>query len=429
MIIFLHFFFVFFTAPASVLAQSVADPPRDTVTPTVVRSIESITGTVERSVTPPSTVCTSTPEEAALLTSVGSCSEIERVTRPMVDMNGTLETACPSLNTSEYRQLLGINITSLALMNESRNSIANRMSCLLGVEISPAQITHALGSMSQMLCDTSGTATRDFVITCGSSGAGSTASFEGSLPYDPGRPTDHFCGTVQFRPNAISRVEEAMRDRESESAQFRKMDLMDSVLHEQAHALASFLQKTIPGASMSNPPSHSCSVGRLTDRYTTGCRFFDGSRERGIELQIGTAGTDRSTYAPYPTLDYITRTVPEITARLGSLASARRRIEGIRARGRPLTEAQTATWEEIQQLEGDLEQLNSTRVCAERIEANPRAIYSDLDSPENTCGAIPSSRYRNESAARAIARDILISRSRCENAAGEFFTESRVRRF
>ncbi len=367
-------------------------------------------------------------------TNVTQCSEMQSVTQPYIMRDGELTPACPGMSDRQYRQLLGINIAALRLMNQSRRMIAQRMTCLLGVTVSEAQVTNSLGSMAGLLCDSSGRTSRDFVVSCGDSGVGSTASFQGGLPYAPGQSVDTFCGTVQFRPDAISRTEDAMRNArasgQASAAEFRKLDLMDSVIHEQTHALVRSLTRTLPGADASAPPNHSCSVGTLSNSYESGCRFFDGQRDQNVQIQIGSSGTDATQYRPYRSVSSIDERRMSLERDLGRLQSRIPAIQDRLTRGRPLSSSQQRDWDMFQALTTESTRLTTERGCAVAAEASPRAISTtDFDSPTNPCGVTPSGRFRNETTARAVARDILRSRSGCESASREFFDFDRVRSF
>ncbi|MCC7441462.1 MAG: hypothetical protein IT285_07505 [Bdellovibrionales bacterium] len=383
--------------------------------------------------------CAPTP---ALLTQVNSCSQIGSVTRPNAEgSGGGVGPACNHMSDANYQQMVWLNLTGLRVLNDSRAAIAQRMSCLLGVPISAGQVTDALARMSNLLCDTSGTANRAFVVACGSRGIGATASWGGGLPYSPGSPSSDFCGSLTFNDTAVSRVDDAgnrartaaIGSSSYQSAatnwEFRKTDLVDSILHENTHALGSMLMRTVPGASMSNPPSRSCSVGPLPRQYRPGCRFFDGDRDTRLTMAIGTRGFDESTYRPYATvaaadqqIAYLTR---EIRSRRGRAEAAIRR----RTAGRTLTDAQTRLVTEYEEMQREKARYGAARPCSVALDADPNLIYTDLDNATaSACGgAAPSGTFRNESTARAVARDIIASSS-CGNVMSRFFDGYRVRR-
>ena len=378
----------------------------------------TITGTVASGTTG-TVACPVVAPVPALLTQVNSCSNISSVTRPTVvsDM-GTTRPACDSLADPAYQELVQANIRAYALMNSRRQMIAQRMTCLLGVPVSEAQITDGLGQLSNLLCDTTGSANRNFVIDCGSSGAGATASYGGGLPYEPGRVTDQFCGSLRFRGDAIARIRDQERNVRGMSMsgptyqqavtqlEFLKQDFVDTIVHENTHALSSLLARQIPNASMSNPPNRTCSVGPMVRQYSAGCRFFDGQRDTALTMRLGTPAFDRGHYRPYATTEVINESIPRLEREIRSGRRAAERIRTASA-SRALTPAEIINLEGYDSRVRSLARFRAEMPCAAAADADPNGfMYQDIDQPTGGCGAIPSGTYRNEAAARAVARDI-----------------------
>jgi len=372
------------------------------------------------------------PPVPALLTQVTACPNIAQVTRPNVnDDAGTARPACDGMPNQAYQQLLQFNIRGYELMNQRRALIAQRMTCLLGVPVSEAQVVDGLAQLANGVCDTSGASSRKLVISCGSSGLGAAASFSGG----PNSSGD-FCGTLLFNPDVVTRIRNqervvnqmAMTSPNYQAAtnqlELYKQDLVDGIIHENAHALASLLQSRIPGASMSSPPNRTCSVGPLMQEYVAGCRFFDGERDARLRMRMGTPTFDRDHYRPYADITVIEAAVPRLER---STQRNRARAERLRAQAT----RRTLSFDDRRVLETydfEVEQLARFRVerpCAEAEALDPvKYMYRDLDQAAAGCGVVPSGRYRNEATARSLARDIVGMGAGCTNARTTMFGSS-----
>jgi hypothetical protein len=353
------------------------------------------------------------PPARVLLTQVTACPNISRVTRPTTRVGDLVRPVCDGMSDAAYQQLVLFNIRGYALMNQARANIARRMTCLLGVAVSEAQITDGLAQLAQKLCDTSGSPTRLFSVTCGDSGMGAAASFSAGASDDP-----DYCGRIMFKPDVVTRI----RDRErrlsgvplghpnyvtfASDYELAKQDLVDGIIHENTHALASLLRRAIPGASMDAPPNRSCSVGALTQTYTPLCNFYDGERNNArLTMVIGKSGFDHDNYRPFADVGLIDQELPRLRR---TVSRGRAYAERLRSssRRRMLNSAERAELETYDFSAAQLTRFESERACAVVDAQDPQYIYTDLDRPPGACAAVPSGRYRNEVTARSIARDI-----------------------
>lgn len=354
---------------------------------------------------------------------------LSSVTRPNVKASNGTAPACEGAQDKTYQQLVFLSTQVYRLMAAHASELATHMSCMLGVPLTPSHIIDALADMAGMICQGGANANRPFIVSCGAE-EGAAAYFEGGLPYSFS-PANGFAGSLVFRPNKL----DALNASEASSAsgadalrgkRFARQDFMDTLIHENTHALTSYLSNryTASGASYSGNHS-SCSVGTLTRSYAPKCGpSWDLTADPSSRFRytIGTNQADARTYPPYMQSTYLSAEIPRkqawIRAHQARIAPLLRK----RDQGQPLSDAQQRQLDEWDAYSKSLADMQAQVPCAKAFEqAGPSAIMQDWDNPSGTsgCNLRPSSRFRDEVNARAVAR--ILAGSDCQEADGFFF--------
>ena len=392
---------------------------------TAVAAAQSLTGLAgSKTQAPPngsSAECDSNSIPPALKTSVPACEK--KITRPtVVNLNGDDEPACRNLPDPSYRQLVFLNTQALRLIATKARLVAARMSCLLGVRISEAEITDSLAKMDAMLCDDSGAGYRSFIVNC-SYEQGQSASFDPNRPYGSkaieGEPD--FCGALEINPESLDKVAREKNVSDLAMVRANRQQFADTLVHENIHALTSYLRERFKnrGASTSAPPGtdglSECSVGSLRgtiDLPACGPWFTRESLSLSpvAGLQLGSPGHDAGSYRPYPTSEAARQQITSAETELSRLNKLRRT---------PQVDADIAKWTERK---AEYERLMP---CALAFETNPNSyIRKELDSRKTPwspeCKERPSGKYRDEANARFLAF-LITGGGLCEESDKYFF--------
>lgn len=364
-------------------------------------------------------------------TSIPAC-DTSKVTRPSVEKNGQPESACPGMNDSRYQQIVFLMQQTYRLMASRADLIALKMTCLIGVPVSAADVTDALAEMSDELCATGANAKRNFVVSCDQN-LNASADFGAGMPYDSQvNCGNQFCGSIDIKPSFLDSVDAAENSRDyndqaTADRRKKRQDITDTFVHENTHALASFLQKRFAGqgASMTNPPAK-CpgGVGRLTRQYRMNCGNSFTTSSGPVTYRIGNDMGDQNNYRPYPDLAYLNTNIATQQTWLRQHGAQARALEARVARNpnMNLSSAQQTLISNYDSYTQGVATMQSQLPCAQAYSAaNPPGAITqvDWDASMNTCGVPPSGTYRNEAAARSVA--MMVTGVGCQQADGFYF--------
>ncbi|MEK7689856.1 MAG: hypothetical protein AAB425_02425 [Bdellovibrionota bacterium] len=188
-------------------------------------------------------------DSPTLETEIPSCDIIGKIREPDPEGNA----ACGRLDRGTYNKLIFLSLQGLKALNLKRAHVASRLSCLLGVRISPEMVTDALAKVSRDICSADEFPNHRVGCTYDS---GESAAWSGDS-FTAGSEKGPQGGSLLLNPTDFER--ENTTNGKSYQANF-----VNSVVHEEAHLLATYFNTRIPNASFNPGAAGLCaSVGQL----------------------------------------------------------------------------------------------------------------------------------------------------------------------
>ena len=184
-------------------------------------------------------------DSPTLETEIPSCDIIGKIREPDPEGNA----ACGRLDRGTYNKLIFLSLQGLKALNLKRAHVASRLSCLLGVRISPEMVTDALAKVSRDICSADEFPNHRVGCTYDS---GESAAWSGDS-FTAGSEKGPQGGSLLLNPTDFER--ENTTNGKSYQANF-----VNSVVHEEAHLLATYFNTRIPNASFN--PARRASVPR-----------------------------------------------------------------------------------------------------------------------------------------------------------------------
>lgn len=229
-----------------------------------------------------------------------------------------------TLTDSQYQQMVGLTVQAFRAMYDQRAKIAEKMSCLLGEKLSEAAIGNALSEMASKLCSPN----IEFAVGCFDKFSNKEAAAE----FDPeGVASGKGHGCTRLKPVCV--VDPASPECRKLSSQLdpvarkqiSQIDFVNSLVHENMHALTNYLVKKYPALSADPSPESrlkACplGLGPMPAAFPIGCLPNGRLLKKGVNsgevlanLRTDTSDFDCWRYPPGGRIEQYCRIKPIVS--------------------------------------------------------------------------------------------------------------------